>query len=57
MAEGVPAAVWAHRGLYAALALLMMFVRLLQLGSVAGGWPGPDVLLALTLAWALRRPD
>jgi rod shape-determining protein MreD len=57
MAEGVPASVWAHRGLYAGLALLMMFVRLLPLGSEAGGWPGPDVLLALTLAWVLRRPD
>lgn len=57
MAEGVPAQVWAHRGLFAGLALLMMFVRLLPLGSEAGGWPGPDVLLALTLAWVLRRPD
>lgn len=57
MAEGVPAQVWAHRALFAGLALLMMFVRLLPLGSEAGGWPGPDVLLALTLAWVLRRPD
>lgn len=30
-------------------------VRLLPLGN-APGWPFPDLLLALTLAWVLRRP-
>jgi rod shape-determining protein MreD len=39
------------------LALVLLFLRLLPLGSVAGGWPGPDILLCLIFAWAVRRPD
>jgi rod shape-determining protein MreD len=57
MADGVPSSVWAYRGLYALLAGLLLFVRMLPLGSVAGGWPGPDLLMGLTFAWVLRRPD
>ena len=47
--------VW--RTVFAALALLVAFVRLLPLGDGAGGVPGPDLLVALALAWAVRRPD
>ena len=57
MGESLPASVWAHRGLYAGLALVLLFLRLLPLGSVAGTWPGPDLLVCLTFAWVLRRPD
>jgi len=57
MVDTLPASVWAHRGLFAGLALLLLFLRLLPLGSVAGAWPGPDLLLCLTFAWVLRRPD
>lgn len=57
MAEGVPSTVWAYRALFAVLALALLFLRLLPLGSVAGAWPGPDLLMCLTFAWVLRRPD
>lgn len=57
MAEPLAAGVWSHRALYVALAALLLFLRLLPLGSVAGSWPGPDLLLCLTLVWVLRRPD
>ncbi len=57
MAEGVPSAVWAYRALFAVLALALLFLRLLPLGSAAGSWPGPDLLMCLTFAWVLRRPD
>jgi rod shape-determining protein MreD len=57
MAESVPTTVWAFRGLYALLAAVLLFVRLLPLGSVAGGWPGPDLLMCVTFVWVLRRPD
>lgn len=57
MGESVPASVWANRGLYAGLALVLLFLRLLPLGSIAGTWPGPDLLICLTFAWVLRRPD
>jgi rod shape-determining protein MreD len=43
--------------LFVALALLLAFARLLPLGDGTGGVPGPDFLVALALAWVLRRPD
>jgi rod shape-determining protein MreD len=57
MAEPVQHSHWVHRGLYVLLALALLFVRMLPIGSPAGNWPGPDVLLCLTMAWVLRRPD
>jgi rod shape-determining protein MreD len=38
-------------------AAVLLFLRLLPLKSGIMGWPGPDMILALTLAWVLRRPD
>lgn len=46
-----------HRALYIGVALLVLFLRLLPLSSGASGWPGPDITLAVTLAWLLRRPE
>jgi rod shape-determining protein MreD len=57
MAEPLPSSVWSYRLLYVALAVFLLFLRLLPLGSVAGRWPGPDLLLCLTLVWVMRRPD
>lgn len=57
MADALTSPVWAYRALFAALALVLIFARLLPLGSVAGAWPGPDLLFLLTLCWVLRRPD
>lgn len=57
MVDPVASTVWAYRGLYALLAAILLFIRLLPLQSIAGNWPGPDLLLGLTLAWVLRRPD
>ena len=48
---------WAYRALFLSLALVLLFFRLLPLGSVAGKWPGPDLLLCLIMAWVMRRPD
>lgn len=36
---------------------MLLFVRLLPLSGGITGWPGPDLGLALILAWVLRRPD
>lgn len=57
MAEGLRGHVWLYRGLFALIALVVLFSRLLPLGSVAGDWPGPDILLCVVFAWAVRRPD
>lgn len=57
MAENSPARLWTLRALYPALALVIIFVHLLPLRMLPAGLAGPDILTALTLAWALRRPD
>ncbi|MFV0245975.1 MAG: rod shape-determining protein MreD [Qingshengfaniella sp.] len=44
------------RGLYAGLFALCVFVALLPLNTAPNDWPRPDLILALTLAWAMRRP-
>jgi rod shape-determining protein MreD len=46
-----------HALLFAALAALVMLVKLLPLETGAEGLPAPDLLLCLVLAWVVRRPD
>ncbi len=48
---------WAKRGLYVALAVLVVFLHLLPLDTKPGRWPFPEILIALTYAWVLRRPE
>ena len=48
---------WIFRGLFLTLALFLLFVRLLPLGTAPGTLPGPDLLLSLILVWIIRRPD
>ena len=57
MAEGTAPRVWAMRALYLALALVVILVDLMPLGFIPRAWAGPDLLLAFTFAWALRRPE
>ena len=46
---------WFHAGGYAAVAIVLIYVRLLPFGFPAG-FPGPDLLLCVSFAWALRSP-
>ncbi len=48
---------WIFRALFLALAVFLLFTRLLPLGGAPGTLPGPDLLLCLILAWVIRRPD
>ncbi|MEO8241156.1 MAG: rod shape-determining protein MreD [bacterium] len=48
---------WLHRLLFIGLAVVLTFVRLLPLNSIAGHLPGPDILLCLIFAWTVRRPE
>lgn len=57
MADGANRTVWLYRGIFVILALFVLFVRLLPLGTDAGRLPGPDLLLCVMLAWVMRRPD
>lgn len=56
MAETRGIHVIAMRCLYAALALIIIFFQLIPLETIPRSWAPPDLLLALTFAWALRRP-
>jgi rod shape-determining protein MreD len=46
----------ANLGLWLLIAALTILARMLPLSVPADAWPRPDLLLALTLAWVLRRP-
>ncbi|SFC03213.1 hypothetical protein [Tropicimonas isoalkanivorans] len=57
MVDPVTARSWGYRLLFVALILLLAFVQILPLGPGAGKLPGPDLMLALTFAWVIRRPS
>jgi len=57
VADGLANRVWLGRAVYAGLALAVILVLLLPLDTLPRGWAGPDMLLLLTLVWAVRRPD
>ncbi|WP_425099790.1 rod shape-determining protein MreD [Tropicibacter sp. S64] len=57
MVERGPGHIWAMRGIYLAFAFVVIFVHLLPLQTTPRQFAGPDLLVALTFAWALRRPD
>lgn len=57
MAERGQRGVWVMRIVYAGLCLMLIFLHLLPLDTVPAGWAGPDLILALTCAWVIRRPD
>lgn len=57
MAERNTPHIWTMRIAYVALALVIIFFHLLPLDTQPRRWAPPDLLLAFTYAWALRRPD
>lgn len=57
VAEGIRDRAWVYRLIYVGLALLIIFLQLVPLRNTPGSLPGPDLLLVLTLAWVMRRPD
>ncbi len=57
MIDRITARRWTYWGIFTLVAILALFIRLLPLGLGAGRLPGPDLLLALTMAWVVRRPD
>lgn len=48
---------WAMRATYVGIALLVIFLSLLPLQTLPRGWAGPDIIVAVTFAWVLRRPE
>lgn len=56
MAEAAPGP-WYGRATYAGLASVLLAAPLLPLSVAPLPWASPDLLLAVTFAWAARRPD
>ncbi|MFK7938348.1 MAG: rod shape-determining protein MreD [Roseovarius sp.] len=48
---------WLMSALYLALCTVLAFLSLLPLETAPRGWAGPDLILALTCAWVVRRPE
>ena len=57
MADLSATRLWLMRAAFGALALCIMFFHLLPLDTQPRGWAPPDLLIAFTFAWAMRRPD
>ena len=43
--------------IYVLMCMTLIFLHLLPLDTQPRGWAGPDMMLAFTFAWVLRRPD
>ncbi|MDQ2094643.1 rod shape-determining protein MreD [Rhodalgimonas zhirmunskyi] len=48
---------WAMRALFALLCLLILIVQLLPLEFTPRSFAGPNLILAFSFAWVLRRPE
>lgn len=57
MAENATPHVWTMRICFVALCVAIVFFHLIPLDTVPRRWAPPDLMLAFTFAWVLRRPD
>lgn len=57
MANGKPTSPLVFTALFVCIVVVSLFVRLLPLGHGSDPWPMPNLLVCLTFAWVLRRPD
>ena len=48
---------WLHRLLFILVAAVLIFIKILPINLPIERWPAPDVLLAMTFVWLMRRPD
>ncbi|MEO8531152.1 MAG: rod shape-determining protein MreD [Deltaproteobacteria bacterium] len=48
---------WLHRALFILVAAVIIFIKILPISLPIDRWPAPDLLLAMTLVWIMRRPD
>ena len=57
MSERKTQKLWTMRMVYLSLVVWVIFFNLLPLETTPRVWAGPDVLMALTFAWVVRRPE
>jgi rod shape-determining protein MreD len=48
---------WGMRAMFVFSAFVILFFHLLPLDPAPSHWAGPDIMVAVVLAWAVRRPD
>ncbi len=48
---------WIMRALYLMICLSLLFVQLLPLDTLPRLWAAPDLMVAVSFAWVIRRPD
>lgn len=57
MAEPADTRIWMNRGLFILLAFVIVVGNLVPFDMQPSSWAAPDLLLAVTLAWVVRKPD
>lgn len=57
MAERPSTRRWLGRLSFTLIAVVLIFARLLPLDTMPRHWAPPDIVLAITVAWVVRRPD
>ena len=57
MAEAGATNLWLNRGVFILFAFVLIVIQLVPLDARPPVWAAPDVLLAMALVWAARRPD
>ena len=48
---------WFGRVLFIVISFIILFAQLMPLTTEPRQWASPDILLLITLAWVVRRPD
>ena len=57
MTDASTSRLWLMRAGFLAVCMAVVFFQLLPLETIPRRLAGPDLLLAFTMAWAVRRPD
>jgi rod shape-determining protein MreD len=57
MAERSVTFLWSMRAFFLGLCAFFVFLNLLPLDPAPRGWAAPELMVALTFAWILRRPE
>lgn len=57
MADRADPRIWMHRGIFVLTAFVIVVAQLVPLDMRPANWSWPDLLLAITLAWIVRKPD
>ncbi len=57
MDDGITKSPWWYRTLYVGVFVVILMWQLVPLQTVPRAWAYPDLMLAMTFCWVLRRPD